>query len=68
MFPYAYRHGQSIYNDVSRIGGDSGLSVHGVNYAKAVAKFVNEKVCLLVCLLYIAMHICYIVLCCVVNR
>lgn len=39
-----YRHGQSEYNRNGRIGGDSGLSEHGVAYAKALAKFVHEKV------------------------
>lgn len=28
------RHGQSEYNEVGRIGGDSGLSTHGVAYAR----------------------------------
>ena len=38
------RHGQSEYNAIGRIGGDSGLSVHGVNYAKKLAEFVDSHV------------------------
>ena len=38
------RHGQSEYNRNGRIGGDSGLSEHGVAYARALAAFVKEKV------------------------
>ena len=41
---YLSRHGQSEYNDLGRIGGDSGLSAHGVNYAKKLAVFVDEKI------------------------
>jgi 6-phosphofructo-2-kinase len=43
---YLSRHGQSEYNAIGRIGGDSGLSQHGVNYAKELAMFVEEKVSL----------------------
>eukprot|EP01041_Mallomonas_annulata_P001059 gene1059-2075_t len=38
------RHGQSEYNELGRIGGDSGLSQHGLNYAKKLAEFVEEKI------------------------
>jgi hypothetical protein len=38
------RHGQSEYNAIGRIGGDSGLSVHGINYAKKLAEFVDSHV------------------------
>jgi broad specificity phosphatase PhoE len=38
------RHGQSEYNAIGRIGGDSGLSDHGIAYAKALAEFVDKKV------------------------
>jgi hypothetical protein len=38
------RHGQSEYNAIGRIGGDSGLSTHGVNYAKKLAEFVEENI------------------------
>jgi Histidine phosphatase superfamily (branch 1) len=41
---YLSRHGQSEYNAIGRIGGDSGLSQHGVNYAKKLAVFVAENV------------------------
>ena len=40
----SYRHGQSEYNAIGRIGGDSGLSAHGVNYAKKLAEFVEDHV------------------------
>jgi len=40
---YLSRHGQSEYNVEGRIGGNSGLSEHGVNYAKKLAKFVDEE-------------------------
>jgi broad specificity phosphatase PhoE len=36
------RHGQSEYNTVGRIGGDSGLTDHGINYAKKLAIFADE--------------------------
>ena len=42
--PFYYRHGQSEYNAIGRIGGDSGLSTHGVNYARKLADFVEEHV------------------------
>ena len=38
------RHGQSEYNAQGRIGGDSGLSQHGLAYAHKLAEFVEEKV------------------------
>jgi broad specificity phosphatase PhoE len=41
---YLSRHGQSIYNALGKIGGDSGLSEHGLNYAKALAEFVDRKI------------------------
>ena len=42
--PVLTRHGQSEYNAIGRIGGDSGLSGHGVAYAKALGDFVAKKV------------------------
>ena len=39
------RHGQSEYNAVGRIGGDSGLSAHGLAYAHKLAEFVEERIC-----------------------
>jgi 6-phosphofructo-2-kinase len=44
MYMYVNRHGQSEYNAVGRIGGDSGLSPHGVAYARSLAEFVETKV------------------------
>jgi 6-phosphofructo-2-kinase/Histidine phosphatase superfamily (branch 1) len=41
---YLTRHGQSEYNSIGRIGGDSGLSAHGLAYARALPNFVKEKV------------------------
>lgn len=38
------RHGQSEYNDMGRIGGDSGLTQHGINYAHRLAEFVEKKI------------------------
>lgn len=39
---YLTRHGQSEYNAVGRIGGDSGLSKHGLMYAQKLADFVEH--------------------------
>jgi broad specificity phosphatase PhoE len=42
---YLTRHGQSEYNVVGRIGGDSGLSAdHGVSYARKLGQFVEDHV------------------------
>ena len=41
---YLSRHGQSEYNDLGRIGGDSGLTLHGVEYAKRLAEFVEQEI------------------------
>ena len=41
---YLTRHGQSEYNAVGRIGGDSGLSSHGDKYAQILAEWVEENV------------------------
>jgi len=38
------RHGQSEYNNLGRIGGDSGLSPEGVKYAQKLAEFVERKI------------------------
>jgi broad specificity phosphatase PhoE len=38
------RHGQSEYNAVGRIGGDSGVSKYGLEYAKHLAQFVEDRV------------------------
>lgn len=47
LFPFlavGCRHGQSEYNVVGRIGGDSELSPHGWAYSKKLAEFVKEEV------------------------
>eukprot|EP00551_Chaetoceros_affinis_P000438 CAMPEP_0203640042 /NCGR_PEP_ID=MMETSP0088-20131115/5633_1 /ASSEMBLY_ACC=CAM_ASM_001087 /TAXON_ID=426623 /ORGANISM="Chaetoceros affinis, Strain CCMP159" /LENGTH=513 /DNA_ID=CAMNT_0050495103 /DNA_START=156 /DNA_END=1697 /DNA_ORIENTATION=- len=41
---YLTRHGQSEYNTVGKIGGDSGLSKNGLEYAKRLAKYANEVI------------------------
>jgi len=41
---YLSRHGQSEYNLHGRIGGDSGLSEHGINYAKKLAEFSEQRI------------------------
>jgi len=38
------RHGQSQYNAVGRIGGDSGLSPDGLAYAHKLAEFVQTNI------------------------
>ncbi len=37
------RHGESMYNVVDRIGGDSDLSPDGQRYARALAGFIDER-------------------------
>ena len=39
---YLTRHGQSEYNVLGKIGGDSGLSQNGVKYAKRLAQFAKD--------------------------
>jgi len=41
---YLSRHGQSEYNNLGRIGGDSSLAFHGVKYAEKLAEFVETKI------------------------
>jgi len=41
---YLTRHGQSIYNQSGKIGGDSGLSKSGVEYARRLAKYAHEVI------------------------
>lgn len=41
---YCTRHGQSEYNLLGKIGGDSGLSTNGEEYARRLAKFAKEKI------------------------
>lgn len=38
------RHGQSHYNLLGKIGGDSGLTPNGIEYARRLAKFCKEKI------------------------
>eukprot|EP00521_Asterionellopsis_glacialis_P010630 CAMPEP_0195296590 /NCGR_PEP_ID=MMETSP0707-20130614/19776_1 /TAXON_ID=33640 /ORGANISM="Asterionellopsis glacialis, Strain CCMP134" /LENGTH=608 /DNA_ID=CAMNT_0040358147 /DNA_START=85 /DNA_END=1911 /DNA_ORIENTATION=+ len=39
---YLTRHGQSEYNLLGKIGGDSGLTPSGIEYAKRLAEFAKE--------------------------
>ena len=41
---YLSRHGQSEYNNLGRIGGDSSLAYHGVKYAGKLAEFVETTI------------------------
>lgn len=41
---YFTRHGQSEYNLLGKIGGDSGLSLNGLEYAKRLAQFAKNKI------------------------
>jgi broad specificity phosphatase PhoE len=41
---YLSRHGQSEYNKLQKIGGDSGLSQAGEEYALALAKYAEEHI------------------------
>jgi broad specificity phosphatase PhoE len=41
---YLTRHGQSEYNLLGKIGGDSGLTAAGVEYAKRLAQFAQEHI------------------------
>ncbi len=41
---YLTRHGQSEYNLYGKIGGDSGLSSNGLEYAKRLAKYANTEI------------------------
>uniref|UniRef100_UPI00358F0787 6-phosphofructo-2-kinase/fructose-2, 6-bisphosphatase-like isoform X2 n=1 Tax=Myxine glutinosa TaxID=7769 RepID=UPI00358F0787 len=40
---YLCRHGESELNTKGRIGGDSGLSLNGKQFAKTLAEFINEQ-------------------------
>ncbi len=42
---YLSRHGQSQFNALGRIGGDSSLSEHGENYAHKLADWVKDVMC-----------------------
>jgi len=41
---YLSRHGQSEYNLLGKIGGDSGLSKCGIEFARRLAVFAREKI------------------------
>lgn len=41
---YLTRHGQSEYNLLGKIGGDSGLTPAGVEYARRLANFAKEHI------------------------
>lgn len=41
---YLSRHGQSEYNKLQKVGGDSGLSPAGEEYALALSKYVDEHI------------------------
>lgn len=41
---YMSRHGQSEYNLVGRIGGDSGLTKDGDAYARKLAEYAEETI------------------------
>ncbi|KAH9454067.1 hypothetical protein MJO28_007066 [Puccinia striiformis f. sp. tritici] len=38
------RHGESQYNVEGKIGGDSQLSIHGMEYAKALPKLIGDAI------------------------
>jgi len=40
---YLTRHGESVFNTLERIGGDSDLSPRGEQYAKALSEFINRQ-------------------------
>ncbi|KAI1305859.1 6-phosphofructo-2-kinase/fructose-2,6-bisphosphatase 1 [Halotydeus destructor] len=40
---YLTRHGESVYNLMGKIGGDSELSERGREYARALSKYVSEQ-------------------------
>mmetsp|Transcript_63069 Transcript_63069/g.73785 ORF Transcript_63069/g.73785 Transcript_63069/m.73785 type:complete len:525 (-) Transcript_63069:249-1823(-) len=41
---YLSRHGQSEYNDLAKIGGDSGLTKAGLEYARRLANFCKDEI------------------------
>ncbi len=41
---YLTRHGQSEYNLIGKIGGDSGLSKNGLEYAKRLANYAEDHI------------------------
>ena len=39
---YLSRHGQSSFNSLNRLGGDSDLTVAGEDYSKRLAAYIND--------------------------
>ena len=39
---YLSRHGQSSYNSLNRLGGDSDLTVAGEEYSRRLAAYIND--------------------------
>ena len=39
---YLSRHGQSSYNSLKRLGGDSDLTVAGEDYSRRLAAYIND--------------------------
>ena len=40
---YLTRHGESLYNTKNKLGGDSGLSEKGKNYANKLLEFFKNR-------------------------
>lgn len=40
---YLSRHGESVYNQENRVGGNPGLSKQGELYAQALAQFIHDQ-------------------------
>ena len=43
IYLFFFQHGESEYNLLGRIGGDSELSDRGRQYAKELGKFISEQ-------------------------
>merc|ERR1711931_440921 len=41
---YLSRHGESEYNQLGKIGGDSNLSKNGRQYAKEIGNYINQTI------------------------
>ena len=39
---YLSRHGESLYNKIGKIGGNSDLSEKGIEYSKKLAEYINN--------------------------
>jgi len=42
---YISRHGQSEYNELGKVGGDSNLTEKGLEYARRLAKYAKDVIC-----------------------